>query len=110
MTRDVTPRPCPARGSAFKHCRERVKLRFQSAHLLTFLFGWHWDIGDVYIHSSGLVPSMQLCCAAYYVFEFRGNVDHFIALAFCEARARFSSRGGQSDARGFGIMFQTLLK
>jgi hypothetical protein len=35
-----------------EHRSERVELTIQSTHLGTFLFGWHWDIGDVYIHSS----------------------------------------------------------
>lgn len=50
---------------------------------------------------------MQLRCAAYYVFESRRNVDNFIALAFYKASAGFSS---YSDARGFGVLFQALLK
>jgi len=83
----------PRHRSAFKHRCKGVQLGIQRTHLGTFLFGWHRDIGDVYIHS-GLIPSMQLRGAAYYVFEFRRNVDHFIALAFCKANAGFSSRSG----------------
>ena len=81
------------RSALFEHGSEGVQLGVQCTHLGAFLFGWHWDIGDVYIHS-GLVPSMQLRCAVYYVFEFRRNVDHFITLAFCKANARFSSCSG----------------
>ena len=88
----------PARRSAFKHRCEGIPLGVQSSHLSAFLFGWHWDIGDVYIHSSGLVPSMQLCCAIYHVFESCRNVDHFVAVAFCKASASFSSRSIQNPA------------
>jgi hypothetical protein len=84
----------PRHRSAFKHRSEGIQLGVQNSHLGAFLFRWHWDIGDIYIHSSGLVPSMHLCCAAYHVFEFRRNVDHFIAVAFCKVNAGFSSRGG----------------
>jgi hypothetical protein len=79
------------RSAVCEHGSEGVELPIQRSHLGAFLFGWHWDIGDVYIHS-GLVPSMQLCGAAYHVFESRRDVDHFIALAFCKANAGFSSR------------------
>ena len=53
---------------------------------------------------------MQLRCAAYHVFQSRRDVDHFIAVAFCKANAGFSSRSGQSHARGFSVVFQTFLK
>jgi hypothetical protein len=52
------------------------------------------DIGDVYIHTSGLVPPMQLRRADDHVFESRRDVDHFIAIAFCKANAGFSSGSG----------------
>ena len=96
----------PRRRSAlFEHGGKRIELSVQRTHLGTFLFGWHWNIGDVYIHSSGLIPSMQLRCAAYHVFESRRDVDHFIAIAFCKANAGFSSRGGKPDA-----CFATILR
>lgn len=73
----------PRRRSAFKHGCKGVELGVQRPHLGTFLFGWHWNIGDVHIHSSWLIPSMQLCRAAYYVFKFRRNVDHhYLVFAF----------------------------
>jgi hypothetical protein len=50
--------PPAGRGSAFQHCCERIELSIQRSHLGTFLFGWHLDIGDIYIHSSGLIPSV----------------------------------------------------
>jgi len=37
---------------AFKHRSEGIQLFVQRSHLGAFLFGWHWDIGDVYVHSS----------------------------------------------------------
>ena len=48
----------------FKFRRDDVQLAIYRVHLGTFLSGGHWDIGDVYIHTSGLVPSMQLRRAA----------------------------------------------
>ena len=92
-------------SALFEHGSKRIELGVQRTHLLTFLFGWHWDIGDVHIHSSGLVPSMQLRCAAYYVFESRRNVDHFITVALCKANTGFSSGGGKPDA-----CFATILR
>jgi hypothetical protein len=47
---------------------------------------------------------MQLCRAAYHVFESRRDVDHFIAISFCKANADFPSRSRQSDARCFGVV------
>jgi hypothetical protein len=64
----------------------------------------------MFTFTAGWFPSMQLCCAAYHVFESCRDVDHFIAVAFCKANAGFSSGGGQSNPRSFGIMFQPLLK
>ena len=43
---------------------ERVELSIQCPHLFTFLSTRKWNIGDVYIHNSRLVPSMQLRRAA----------------------------------------------
>jgi hypothetical protein len=51
-----------------------------------------WDIGDAYTHTRRLIPSMQLRCAAYHVFQSRRDVDNFIAIASCKANAGFSSR------------------
>src|SRR5262245_56375098 len=39
--------------SVLEHGCECIQLSVQSPHLGAFLFGWHWDIGDVYIHSRG---------------------------------------------------------
>src|SRR5215831_17015897 len=70
----------------------RVQLRIQCTHLGTFLSGGHWDIGDAYTHTRRLIPSIQLRCAAYHVFQSRRDVNHFIAIASFKANAGFSSR------------------
>ena len=48
----------PPGGSVltFQFSCQSVKLGIQCPHLGTFLFSGHWNIGDVYIHASGLVP------------------------------------------------------
>jgi|SoiMetStandDraft_2_1073263.scaffolds.fasta_scaffold154711_1 hypothetical protein len=43
-------------GLTFQFSCQSVKLGIQCPHLGTFLFSGHWNIGDVYIHASGLVP------------------------------------------------------
>jgi hypothetical protein len=86
-----TPPPVGS-GLTFQFSCQSVQLGVQCTHLGAFLSGGHWNIGDVYIHTSGLVPSMQLRRAAYHVFQSRRDVDHFIAVAFCKANAGFPSR------------------
>jgi len=64
----------------------------------------------MFTFTAGLIPPVQLRCTAYHVFEFRRDVDHFLSISFCKADARFPSRGGESDARGFGVFLHALLE
>jgi hypothetical protein len=61
----------PGRGSAFKHRCKGVQLPIQSSHLSAFLFGWHWDIGDIYIHSK---PSSQIIASDVHGNYYEGDL------------------------------------
>jgi len=74
--------PPPGRGSAFKHCCKGVELSIQRSHLGAFLFGWHWDIGDVYI-DSGLTPVSPLL-QRYWMHpaDYEADLKNFLTLVF----------------------------
>ena len=87
--------PAPRGGprSTFVLLYKCIQLSVDRSHLCSLFFG-----GRGYVHLNANingrlhVPSMQLRCTVYHVFQSGRDDDHFIPIAFCKVNASFSSR------------------
>src|SRR5262245_160618 len=75
--------------------KDLIKLGVYRLTLRTFFSRGQWYVHlHTNVNASLRVPSMQLHCAAYHVFQSRRRVHHIIAVAVCKANAGFPSRSG----------------
>src|SRR5262249_42718163 len=67
--------------------KDLIKLGMYRLTLCTLLSCWHWHVHlHTNVNASLRVPSMQLHCAAYHVFQPRRRVHHIIVPQFAPQR------------------------